>query len=101
MTESLIKNAADPKQVDEAEKKEKWSRKQEIEDMQFMLSTMQGRRVLWRFLSHCKVFESIWHPSALIHFHSGRQDVGHFIMSEISEADQEGFLKMMQENYKS
>lgn len=95
---SFVKNAADPAQVAEAKKKESFSRRDELDDIRFVLSYKQGRRLLWRLLKHCNVFGSVWHPSALIHHNSGKQDVGHFVMAEITEANPEAFLLMMKEN---
>lgn len=98
---AYVKNASDPEQVREAEKKVKFDRKQELDDIKFLLSSIQGRRFIWRLLTHCRVFESIWHPSALIHHNSGMQDVGHFIQAEIVAAEPEAYVKMMMENQKS
>lgn len=95
---AFVKNAADPAQVADGKKKESLSRRDELDDIRFILSTKNGRRVLWRLLTHCNVFGSVWHPSALIHHNSGRQDVGHFIMAEITEASPDAFLTMMKEN---
>lgn len=96
----LVKNAADKKQVDSAAKKEQSKRDQEVNDLKFILETVQGRRVFWRFLEHCRVFGSVWEPSAKIHFNSGKQDVGHFIMAEITDADEKYLFEMMKENKK-
>lgn len=95
---TLVANAADEEQVHNAEEKLKTKRIQEMEDMRDVLKLPQGRRVMWKLLSHCKVFESIYHPSALIHHNSGRQDVGHFIMAEIMAANEMAFLQMMSES---
>lgn len=51
-------------------------------------------------MEHTKTFGSIWEPSAKIHYNSGKQDVGHFIMAEIMEADPNLFMKMMKEKQK-
>ena len=93
----LVKNCADPEQVKQAEKKVKNRRDTELEDIRFLLETRQGKRFFWRLLTHCKVFESIWEPSAKIHHNSGRQDVGHFIMAEVVEAREDALLEMMRE----
>jgi hypothetical protein len=93
--ESLVKNAADEGQVQAASKKEGFKRRQEIDDIQTVLSIQAGRRLLWRIIEHCKVFESIWNGSALIHYNSGKQDVGHFLLGEITEAKPEALLEMM------
>lgn len=72
-------------------------RKQELEDIKSILKTDEGRRFIWRLLSHCKVFNSIWSPSASIHYLAGKQDVGHFVLSEVTDADADSLLKMMKE----
>lgn len=94
---SLVKNAADFEQVKSAGKRENFDRKKELDDLRAILSIKEGRRFLWRLLTHCKVFESIWRQSAEIHYLSGKQDTGHFLMSEITEAGEELFFTMMRE----
>lgn len=95
-----MKNAADESQVRDAEGKMKRARTGDLEDVRFLLTLPQGRRFIWRLLSHCSVFESIWHPSALIHHNAGRQDVGHFILREVNDANAEAMIEMMKENKK-
>lgn len=92
------RNAADEKQVQEAGNRAKRIRINELNDLRFILQTTQGRRFLWRLLSRCKAFHSVWEPSAKIHYNSGQQDVGHFLMAEIVEANEEAFLQMMKES---
>ena len=95
---SLVNNAADAGQVKEARKKERHARTQELMDIRALLDTPAGRRFLWRLISRCRVLESIWEGSARIHYNAGQQDIGHFIMGEITEADAGAFIMMMQEN---
>jgi hypothetical protein len=95
---AVVKNAADAEQIKNAGKKLSVKRENELSDLKKILSLPEGRRLIWRLLGFCKVFESIWHPSALIHANAGRQDVGHFIMAEVSDADQEAFFTMIREN---
>ena len=99
MTEKvLVKNAADPEQVRNAKVKEKNQRQEELNDLACVLNTKAGRRFLWRILCHCRVFESIFQTSSQIYYNSGIQDVGHFLMAEISESNQEALFLMMREN---
>lgn len=98
--DALVKNAADEKQVKEAKSREHVGRKLELSDLQKVLQTAEGRRVIWRLISHCQVFGSIYHGSSLIHYNSGKQDVGHFLLAEVDEADQNALFKMMQESKK-
>lgn len=97
---SLVKNAADESQVRNAENKILNGRDQEMRDLADVLSTASGRRFVWRVLIHCKSFESIWEQSARIHYNAGIQDVGHFLMTEIVEADEDSLMLMMKENKK-
>jgi len=91
----MVKNAADTEQVQEASRKERFRREDELADIAEILSTPSGRRFYRRLLGHCKTFESIWHPSALIHHNAGRQDVGHFLLAEATEANPQAFVLMM------
>lgn len=93
----MTKNAADEEQVKQAKSREKGFRERELNDIRYILQSPQGRRFIWKLLTHCKVFESIWSGSALIHHNSGRQDVGHFVMAEIVAANEDAFLQMMKE----
>lgn len=63
-----------------------------------ILKSQAGRRMLWRFLSHCRVFESVFSIDQLVMAaNSGKQDIGHFILAEIVKADEDAFLLMMKE----
>lgn len=98
MNAPLVKNAADRKQVDRARHTERFTRKNELDDIKFLLAIPQFRRFIWRALKFCNVFSSIWRPSAEIHHLSGKQDTGHWIMAEVTEADPDAFLQMMKES---
>lgn len=97
---SLVSNASSEKQVNAAGQAERHSRDCELDDLKSVLSKPEGRRVLWRIMSECSTFGSIWHPSAAIHYNSGKQDLGHWLMGEITEAGEDLLFKMMKENYK-
>lgn len=98
MDKVLVKNAADESQVKEAKRKELSGRDRELNDVRNILSTREGRRFVWRLLGHCKVFSSVWHASALIHYNAGMQDVGHYILADINDADPALLVLMMKEN---
>jgi hypothetical protein len=74
---------------------EKLKRERELDDLRAVITTPEGRRVMWRLLSRCGTFASIWEPSAKIHYNSGQQDVGHYLMAEIVEAEPSALLEMM------
>lgn len=67
-------------------------------EMREVLKTREGRNVLWRILEQCHLFSSIWRQSAEIHYLAGKQDVGHYVLAEILDADEDAFIIMMTEN---
>lgn len=94
----LVQNAADPRQVAHAGRKEKQARERELEDLRLILLTAEGRRFLWRVLGYCRFATDVWDPSSRIHFNAGLQNVGHWVLAEITAADEEAFYLMMREN---
>lgn len=90
-------DAGNREHVKQSKLHSKFRRKQELADLAFVLSSREGRRFMWRILTHCKVYQSIWEPSAKIHYNAGRQDVGHYLQSEILSADPQAYIKMINE----
>lgn len=84
---ALVGNASDEGQVKDAERKERVRRRGEMADLRAVLATPEGRRTLYWLLDHCGTFRTIWHPSAAIHYRAGEQDVGHWLMEQMGEAD--------------
>lgn len=96
----IITNVADKDQITNAKKKEKLIRENELEDIKATLALPQAQRFIWRILERCKTFESIYEQSARIHYNAGQQDLGHFLMSEIINADEQLLFTMMKNNLK-
>jgi hypothetical protein len=65
------------------------------EDLRRILETDFGRRYVWHLLEEAKVFESVWDPSARIHYNAGKQDFGHMLFAEIARAKPEAYFEMM------
>jgi hypothetical protein len=97
---SLVKNAADEEQVRESEVKSRNARDRDLDDVRAVLGLAAGRRFLLRLMKQCRTFESVWHASAEIHYRSGQQDVGFFVLGEIREADANEAFKIMTEGHK-
>ena len=95
----ITKNAADESQVRQAGEKEKRGRERAISDLACVLGSPEGRRFCQRLLDICRVSDSIWHASALIHYRSGAQDVGHLIVKDILEASPAIGAAMLAESY--
>lgn len=98
MTKPLVKNASSERQTKRAKNKENLGRKNIDSAFRKVLATDEGMTVLWHILEHCSSFSSIWHPSAAIHYNSGRQDVGHWLMAEMSSADKRAIIRILERN---
>lgn len=94
---AYVRNAADPQQVKRAKETEGQRRDRELAELRDVLSTLSGRRVLWRFLAKCRTYESIMETSARIYYNAGQQDLGHYLQGEIGLADPDAFILMMQD----
>lgn len=94
-------NLADEQEVKKAERREKDLRKQELNDLRTVLSNVSGRRFVWRVLTRCNSFASVFSENhSTMSYLAGKQDLGHFIMNEITEADENLLLKLMKDNRK-
>jgi hypothetical protein len=93
-----MENAASEKQVKKMASREERARYQREDDIKAVCSSVNGRRFLWHLMEKCSVFKSVHHPSgSQVYYNAGQQDIGHFVMSEILEADPKLFLQMQQE----
>lgn len=105
----LQTNAADPRQRKYAERVTKHDDAQLLEYMKTVLGTVAGRAVLWHLmyeartaLAHAmedmpQLTASVWDNSAVIHYHSGRQDMGLLIQGLIRRADPKAIPLMLNE----
>lgn len=96
----LVRNTADPRQVKNAERKAKRAREEELNDLAAVLSTEAGRRLLWRLVEYCQVYREVFDDSTPTRtaFNCGVRNVGLFVTSEITAADETAFFLMMREN---
>ena len=86
------RNAADPEKISGQGRVVRERERVERQDLVSVMSTKIGRRVLWRVLSQCRVFESIYETNARIHYNAGQQDLGHWLMGEMMEVDPNAWL---------
>ena len=81
-------------------------RNEELSDMGHVMSTMEGRRFIWRLLGVCGLYQSValtcpkdLPPGDRLLYNAGRQDIAQGLHTEIFEADSSGkqYLAMMSE----
>ncbi len=86
----------------DAKKAERLRQKQENEDLAAVLSTAEGRRLVWRFLEVAGPFRTCFNTNAMTMAHStGWQDAGKWWLSEIERACPERFAQMAAEARKA
>lgn len=95
--EQQIGEAVDQAKLNEKRKKEASERQDEINDLRALMKMPQFRRLAWRLMARCRTFGSVMSGNSYTFYNSGMQDVGHFILAEIIEADPDAYLEMIKE----
>lgn len=70
--------------------------KMQCEDLQTVLKTPQGRRVLWRILQATRIQQTPFVPADACStaFHCGQQSIGLFLQAEIEQAAPLAYIQM-------
>lgn len=86
-------------QIAEQKKKDDLRRKRELSDIRKVLSTPEGRRMIWRIWSLCGTFSSSYIPKDATHtaFREGQRDIGLALLLDINEAKPEAYSQMSRE----
>lgn len=71
--------------------------KRERHDVETVISTEAGRRVMWRLLEHCGIYRGHEGTPDQIMKQEGRRQAGLFILGIVSDASEELLFKMMSE----
>lgn len=75
-------------------------RVQQESDIKTVLSTKSGRRFVARLLDYSKTFGSVLGPDVpTTYYNAGFQDFGHWLYSEIAEADPNLIPKLIKDAY--
>lgn len=91
-------NFADPAQVKDQARKAKRLKEDQLNELRAVLKTREGRKLLWRYLGICGVYEQSFNGNgSWTFFNEGRRSVGLMILAEITKASPEAFLEMMKE----
>lgn len=98
---SLVKNAADEKQVERARKTQKLKREQHLHDLFVILSTREGRRVLfWIVNGLCHYDADDFNNSGSVTYYNlGERNIGRNLKSDCIEASYELWQLAERENW--
>lgn len=92
-------------ELDDPEKQEKRNaqlridRRNELEDIMWILSTVQGRRFYWRMLTACHIYETSYTGNQNQTFYrEGERNIGLMLIHEMHQSDPTAYLKCVKEN---
>lgn len=87
------------KQKKARQKQEKFDREIWLSDIREVCKTVSGRKLLWILLGKCKYACNVGSlRREETERNIGKQEVAHWILDQIVEADENLFFKMMTEN---
>lgn len=94
---TMVRNGSDREQVRRAAQEARRQRKLDLADLQFVLSSVAGRRFLFRVISRLRPNDRFWEPGDLMHYKAGRHDVAVELLNEIDEVNPDAWIQMQQE----
>ena len=77
--------------------KRKDDRSRELEEIQFVCSTKQGRKFYWRMLSLCHLFKTSFTGNNTTFFNEGERNIGIKLLVDLTEACPEMYGLMQKE----
>jgi len=81
------------------ERKEKRRLEIFLASCRVLMSTREGRFVVWEWLDRAGIWRSVWDASGMqVHFNAGQQEFGFAIKADIEAADAELFDLMVREH---
>ena len=95
---ALVKNAADPEQVEQARQKVESANDKRLNDVREVLNTRRGRRFFWRYLEICGVFKTSNASEHQIFYNEGMRNIGLQLLADVNEAAPNAYLLMLKES---
>lgn len=88
----------EPLDSDEQVLLEEKARRQEVDDLRWMMSDKRGRRVMWRLLETTGVYRSSFTGNSETFFREGQRNVGLKLLADIHENCPDAFVTMLKEH---
>ncbi len=91
-------NAAKPKEVERATKNEEMARKQQRDDMKWLLADPRGLRIWERYIwGECHQFATSFTGSRSTDFLEGERNIGLKMLADLNEAAPEAYAAILQQ----
>jgi hypothetical protein len=91
-------NAADEDQVKTRKRKDERLRERELNDLRLVMSSVEGRRFVWRLLEKAGVFRTSFTGNSTTFFNEGMRNMGLMVLGDVHEAAAEAYIVMMNES---
>lgn len=101
MTEKvMVRNAADPDQVEKAKEKSESLNDQRLNDVREILNSVRGRRFYWELMVKCGIFDTRFagESSNTTAFNLGERNIGLQLLAAVNEAAPEAYTIMLRES---
>jgi hypothetical protein len=97
--DGLVNNAADPRQVKKGRRAEKVRRIKEDEDLAWLLGDRRGRRIYWRIMSNCRVFNQSRDERGndYTNFNEGKRSIGLKLLADLTRVKPEAYTLIIKE----
>jgi hypothetical protein len=73
------------------------ARRQEVEDIKWLMGHKQGRRIAWRLLSEAGVYRTTFTGNSTGFMLEGKRAIGLFLLAEINDHCLDQFVLMLKE----
>lgn len=87
----------EPIKVERKEVRGRLGRRRELEDVSFILSTLQGRRFYWRIMQRCGIHKLSFTGNNTTFFNEGERNIGLTLLADLEEADPSAYVKCLTE----
>lgn len=91
----MAHNAADPKQIGEKENAASRERKQELEDVRYLVKTPAGLRYFRKLLERGMVFTTTFTGNSRTFFNEGGRNLALGVLADVTEAAPEEVVNLM------
>ena len=90
--------AADEDQVKTRKRKDERLRERELNDLRVVMSSVEGRRFVWRLLEKAGVFRTSFTGNSTTFFNEGMRNMGLMVLGDVHEAAADAYIVMMNES---
>lgn len=91
-------NASDEDQVKTRKRRDERLRDRELADLRLVMSSVEGRRFVWRLLEKAGVFRTSFTGNSTTFFNEGMRNMGLMVLGDVHEAAADAYIVMMNES---